>query len=51
MIRDLQSERAQNIPPCAGCFRRDPNDEAWWEDMDWDARQYEAEQYEEGEAE
>ena len=27
----------------------EPKDETWWEDMDWDARQYEAEQYEESE--
>lgn len=44
MIRDLQSERTQNTPPCAGCFKRDPDDEIWKEDMNWDAQQYEADQ-------
>lgn len=26
-----------------------PKDETWWEDMEWDARQYEAEQCDESE--
>lgn len=44
MIRDLQSERTQNTPPCAGCFNKEPHDDTWWEDMDRDAQQYLADQ-------
>lgn len=42
MIKSSQSERTQNMQPCAGCFKRDPDDETWADDMNWDAQQYEA---------
>lgn len=49
MIRDLQSERTQNTPPCAGCAKREPSDEIWWQDMERDAQQYLADQEAENE--